>query len=97
MTLLRTPHLGPRYAQFKVPLWFGKLDLKSYLKNLYNVDVNHVRSFVIHRKVTRKQPSNRFSRGQAVQPTFGKKMTAELIEPFIWPEELSEEVLDGQE
>lgn len=84
---MRTPHLGPRYAAFDVPLTFNKIDMKCYLKEVYNVDVLHVRSAVFQHSVERKPGRNQYSRGQAFRPPNTKKMTCLLAKPFVYPEE----------
>lgn len=88
--LRRTERLGPFYAQFYVPLWFSKLDLKSYLKELYNVDVLHIRSYVVYRKIVRKRAKNPYTKGELFQPKQRKRMTVQLVEPFTWPQKDSE-------
>ena len=80
--LRRTERLGPYYAQFHVPLWFSKLDLKSYLKELYDVDVHHIRSYVVYRKIIRKRPTNPYTRGELFQPRQRKRMTVQLVEVY---------------
>jgi ribosomal protein L23 len=91
ITLMRTPHLAPKYASFWVPLSFNKLDFKSYLKNVYNVDVLHVRSYVQQQKVRREERQiGKFTRqgqGRLYRPPARKKMTVELVDPFVYPEE----------
>jgi len=87
---MRTPHLPPRYAAFDVPLDFNKLDMKSYLKQAYNVDVVHIRSTVIQQKVQRKPTSSPYSQGRLFRPKSKKKMTVQLVEPFIWPEPIKD-------
>ncbi|KIX08350.1 uncharacterized protein Z518_03006 [Rhinocladiella mackenziei CBS 650.93] len=90
VVLMRTPHLGPRYAAFDVPLHFSKLHLKAYLKDAYNVDVLHVRSVVVQQKVQRKDPPNRYTQGELYRPTSKKKMTVLLAKPFVYPEEITD-------
>ncbi|EXJ55999.1 hypothetical protein A1O7_08930 [Cladophialophora yegresii CBS 114405] len=87
VVLMRTPHLGPRYSAFDVPLHFNKLDLKAYLKDVYNVDVLHIRSAVFQQKLDRKEGRDMYSRGQAFRPGSKKKMTCLLAKPFVYPEE----------
>ncbi|KAI1916611.1 mitochondrial 54S ribosomal protein YmL41 [Ophidiomyces ophidiicola] len=87
ITLIRTPFLPPRYASFWVPLSFNKLDLKDYLKRAYNVDVIKVRSYVEQQKVTRERALGKEGFGPLRRPMAKKKMTVEMTEPFIWPEE----------
>jgi large subunit ribosomal protein L23 len=90
----RTPHLPPKYASFDVPLWFSKLDLKSYLSSVYNVEVLHIRSTVVQQKVERSQDVGRgvsnAGYGRLKRPMSKKKMTVELVEPFVWPEEIED-------
>ncbi|EGD90130.1 hypothetical protein H112_02603 [Trichophyton rubrum D6] len=87
LTLIRTPFLPPRYASFWVPLTFNKLDMKDYMKRVYNVDVIKVRSYVEQQKVTRELPRGRQGVGPMRRPMPKKKMTIEMTEPFVWPEE----------
>lgn len=88
---MRTPHLPPKYASFWVPLWFNKLDFKNYLKNVYDVDVLHVRSYVQQSKVQRedRQIGNSIvkTQGRLHRPPARKKMTVELVDPFVYPAE----------
>jgi hypothetical protein len=86
IALVRTPNLTPRYAQFRVPLSFNKFDLRSYLWHLYGVGVLGIRSYV------QAQPITRISRdgkgfGPWRRPKSQKRMTVELKEPFVYPEE----------
>ena len=88
VSLMRTPEMSPYYASFNVPLSFNKLDLSNYLKNVYNVDVLHIRSSVRYQKVQRqkiKRP-NSVVQGPLYRPPFLKIMIAELIDPFVYPE-----------
>ncbi|KAK2850719.1 hypothetical protein FQN49_005387 [Arthroderma sp. PD_2] len=87
LTLIRTPFLPPRYASFWVPLTFNKLDMKDYMKRVYNVDVLKVRSYVEQQKVTRELPRGRQGFGTMRRQMAKKKMTIEMTEPFVWPEE----------
>lgn len=87
---MRTPNLPPRYAAFDVPLEFNKLDMKSYLKELYNVDVVHIRSVVIQSKVERKRGLSPTTAGPLFRPKSKKKMTVQLVEPFVWPDEITD-------
>ncbi|KAJ6184538.1 hypothetical protein N7519_005839 [Penicillium mononematosum] len=80
------PNLTPRYAQFRVPLNFNKFDLRSYLWHLYGVGTLSIRSYV------QAQPITRISRdgkgfGPWRRPKSQKRMTVELKEPFVYPEE----------
>lgn len=86
LALIRTPHLPPNYAQFKVPLNINKLDLKDYLLHVYSVKVLSVRSYIQQQKVQRAKPADmnrpviKWYRPRAI-----KKMTVELEEPFVYP------------
>ncbi|KIW06687.1 uncharacterized protein PV09_02392 [Verruconis gallopava] len=87
--------LPPNYARFIVPLSFNKLDLRDYLFHVYNVRTLHIRSAIIQGKAF-KNEHQRLVRGPAT-----KYMTAQLLEPFVWPEEpwvkqgIAEEDWDG--
>jgi len=85
ITMRRNPYLGPYYAQFNVPMDMAKLDLKSYLKELYNVDVVHIRSYVRNGGFVRKRGSTPYTRGPMVRLPSQKRMTVQLVEPFNWP------------
>src|SRR5690606_17179737 len=74
ITLLRNKHLPPTHAQFHVPLTFNKLDLKDYLFHLYNVEVRSVRSWVIAKNRSRRDPTTLNRRPD-------KYMTVELVKP----------------
>lgn len=77
---------GPQYAQFHVPMWFNKLDLKSYLKSVYNVDVVHVRSHIKFGRLRRiRSKHNQRSRGPMIRQHSLKYMTVQLVKPFTWP------------
>ncbi|EED23275.1 mitochondrial ribosomal protein L23, putative [Talaromyces stipitatus ATCC 10500] len=86
VTLVRTPFLPPRYATFYVPLEFNKLDMREYMKQVYNVDIISIRSFVEQQKVTREFRDGRPGYGPIRRPKSKKKMTIEMTEPFVWPE-----------
>ena len=83
---MRTSHLGSRYAAFDVPLHFSKLDLRAYLKDVYNVDVLHIRSVVIQSKIDRLKGG----RGMWFRRASSKKMTVQLAKPFVYPEEVAD-------
>lgn len=85
ITLIRSPFLPPRYATFLVPLEFNKLDLKDYLKRLYNVDTLKIRSYVEQQRITRESKSPLGIAGPIRRPKSKKRMIVELVEPFVWP------------
>lgn len=86
IALVRTPFLSSRYAQFRVPLNFNKLDLRDYLQNLYGVGVVSVRSYIEQQPITRITRDGR-NIGQWRRPLAQKRMTVELREPFAYPEQ----------
>ncbi|KMU87914.1 mitochondrial ribosomal protein subunit L23 [Coccidioides immitis H538.4] len=61
--------------------------MKDYLKRVYDVDVIKVRSYVEQQKVTRERPMGKEGYGPLRRPMARKKMTVEMTEPFVWPEE----------
>lgn len=84
--MLRTPNLAPNFAHFEVPLNITKLDMKDYLYHLYNTEVLSIRSYVLG--VPR---SRRNIRGPVeLNKRFKKRMIVELIDPFIYPEEVTD-------
>ncbi|KAJ5654052.1 54S ribosomal protein [Penicillium lividum] len=86
IALVRTPFLSPRYAQFRVPLNFNKLDMRDYLQRLYGVAAVRIRSYIEQQPVTRLTREGR-SLGQWRRPKSEKRMTVELRDEFVWPEE----------
>ena len=60
--------------------------MKDYLRSVYGVDVVHVRSAVFQAKIKRRETRNPYTNGQIYRPPSIKKMTVELVEPFVWPE-----------
>jgi ribosomal protein L23 len=88
VAMIRRPKHPPNYATFQVPLWFNKMDMKDYLKSLYNVDVVDVRSFV-YQLSKRKQGKDlkRIRRRKLYRPMSLKRMTVQLVDAFEWPKE----------
>jgi large subunit ribosomal protein L23 len=97
LTLIRTPNLPPSFASFIVPLNLNKLDLRDYLYNAYGIEVRGVRSYIQQQKLTQGKPNAlRQTPRQWFRPRSVKRMTVEMVKPFVWPEEptdLSEYVL----
>ncbi|KAI9884827.1 MAG: hypothetical protein M1823_003389 [Watsoniomyces obsoletus] len=88
ITLLRTPFLPPDFATFIVPLDLNKLDLKDYLYHAYNVRVLSVRSYVQQQRVREDKPSAIIPRPRRwFRPRAIKKMTVQMEQGFVWPEE----------
>lgn len=87
---MRTSHLGPRHAAFSVPLHFNKLDMRDYLKSVYNVDVLHVRSTITQAKLGTKNTLSKRSNGTYVRSASRKKMTVLLAKPFVYPEAIKD-------
>ncbi len=80
-------NMSPKFATFKVPLAFNKLDLRDYLWHVYKVRVLSVRSMV-----NQPAPTTKGSfRGQIYRPLSEKLMIAELDKPFVWPEPPAED------
>jgi hypothetical protein len=95
VTMIRKPKDPPIFASFQVPLWFNKLDMKSYLKELYNVDVVHIRSFVLQKFLGRKKGSSKTKQGPWYRAPSEKRMKVTLVEPFQYPAELKDQALEG--
>lgn len=74
----------PTTATFEVPLTFNKLDFRDYLWNVYNVEVNGVRSF-INQMMVRQRTYTGFG-GKYYRPRSQKLMVVDLVKPFVWPE-----------
>ena len=88
VTLLRSKHLPPYFAKFRVPLNWTKLDLKDYLYHAYDVKALHVRSFVKLSPVMENKPGETKPRGRKwYRPASTKYMTIRMERPFVWPEE----------
>lgn len=60
--------------------------MKDYLRSVYGVDVLHVRSAVFQARVQRRPTKSKYTNGQLYRPSSTKKMTVELVDPFVWPE-----------
>lgn len=86
VTMMRKPTDSPYLASFQVPLWFNKLDMKSYLQELYGVSIVHVRSWVVEHRLARRPHANPRREGQWYRPQSEKRMKVQLVEPFEWPE-----------
>jgi large subunit ribosomal protein L23 len=71
-----------------VPLNLNKLDLRDYLYNAYGIEVRGVRSYIQQQKLTQGKPSaQRQVPRQWHRPRSIKRMTVEMVKPFVWPEE----------
>ncbi|KAG5437150.1 hypothetical protein PCANB_001126 [Pneumocystis canis] len=81
-TLLRSPHLLPTQAAFKVPITVNKFDVRDYLFHLYKIEITRVRSMVCYRKRIR---SKNYLRTLERTPAY-KKVIIDMKEPFIYPE-----------
>ncbi|KAF3935523.1 hypothetical protein ABW19_dt0201433 [Dactylella cylindrospora] len=84
IALIRTPRLPPNFAQFAVPLNLNKLDLRNYLQNAYKINPLSIRSSIRHAAVelVMEGKTRRYKRKRAE-----KRMTIEMKDPFVWPEE----------
>ncbi|VVT55146.1 mitochondrial 54S ribosomal protein uL23m [Magnusiomyces paraingens] len=75
----------PYQAKFAVPRYFNKLDLRDYLYHVYGLRALNVTTQLLWARWTRETPrSSRYRMSQI------KKMTIDMIDPFVWPEEPSE-------
>ncbi|CDO92258.1 unnamed protein product [Kluyveromyces dobzhanskii CBS 2104] len=72
----------PYQAKFIVPKSFNKLDLRDYLFHLYGLRALNVTTQLLHARYSRATPLSPRHRGPQI-----KKMTIDMAEPFIWPEE----------
>ncbi|AMD21683.1 HFL173Cp [Eremothecium sinecaudum] len=72
----------PYQAKFIVPKSFNKLDLRDYLYHVYGLRALNVTSQLLHGKYVYSGPNTSRYREPQI-----KKMTIDMAEPFIWPEE----------
>ncbi|ODV87510.1 hypothetical protein CANARDRAFT_195104 [[Candida] arabinofermentans NRRL YB-2248] len=77
----------PYQAKFIVPKSFNKLDLRDYLYHIYNLRVLNITSTLTPAKFDRSLPMPYRTRFRS--PQF-KKMTVDLMDPFVWPAETKE-------
>lgn len=80
---------SPYQAKFLVPRNFNKMDLRDYLWNIYGLRALNVTVQLLHAKFTRG--GDEYARYRASQY---KKMTIDMLEPFVWPE-ISPELLES--
>ena len=73
----------PFFVSFRVPLSFNKLDLRDYLRHIYGVHAELVRSWVVMRALRRKNQDRDF--GRFYRPMSLKFMSVKLQEPFVLP------------
>lgn len=83
----------PYQAKFIVPKSFNKLDLRDYLYHIYGLRVLNITSALMPAKYVRSMPAPYGGRYRDSQI---KKMTVDLIDPFVWPAE-SEEYIQEKE
>ncbi|VEU21837.1 DEKNAAC102870 [Brettanomyces naardenensis] len=74
----------PYQAKFIVPKSFNKLDLRDYLWHIYNLRVLNITSTLTAATFDRSLPIPYRTRYRSPQV---KKMTVDLIDPFVWPAE----------
>lgn len=72
----------PYQAKFIVPKSFNKLDLRDYLFHVYGLRAMNITTQLLHGKYTRANASLPRYRTPQI-----KKMTIDMAEPFVWPEE----------
>lgn len=87
--LVRNDDESPYYAKFEVPLNWGKMDLRDYLYNAYNVEALRVRSHVYQEPVKRMRAGADPRKPQIYygRPQSKKYMTIFMRDPFVWPKE----------
>lgn len=79
---------SPYQAKFLVPRNFNKMDLRDYLWNVYGLRALNVTVQLLHARFTRG--GDEYARYRASQY---KKMTIDMMEPFVWPE-ISPELIE---
>ena len=72
----------PYQAKFVVPRYFNKLDLRDYLYHVYGLRALNVTTQLLWARWQRQTP-----RSPRYRETQIKKMTIEMEDPFVWPEE----------
>ena len=76
----------PYQAKFIVPKSFNKLDLRDYLFHVYGLRAMNVTTQLLHGRYARVSLGTPRYRESQI-----KKMTIDMVEPFIWPEEPKKE------
>lgn len=72
----------PYQAKFIVPKGFNRFDLRDYLYHVYGLRAFNITTQLLHAPYTRTGNAvARYRTGQI------KKMTIDMLEPFVWPEE----------
>ncbi|CDR42981.1 CYFA0S10e04500g1_1 [Cyberlindnera fabianii] len=72
----------PYQAKFIVPKSFNRMDLRDYLYHVYGLRAFNITTQLLHAPYTRDGNAvARYRTGQI------KKMTIDMTEPFVWPEE----------
>lgn len=77
----------PYQAKFIVPKSFNKLDLRDYLWHIYHLRVLGITTLLTPAKFDRSLPAPYRTRFRSPQI---KKMTVDLVDPFVWPAETAE-------
>eukprot|EP00842_Homolaphlyctis_polyrhiza_P002842 jgi/Hompol1/3559/HPOL_003287-RA len=83
-------NLPPHQAVFRCPQQLNKLDIKSYLSNLYNLSITDVRTMnYIGTAVRRKEAMARQGRQNARNFKLGsyKKVIVSMEEDFVFPDQ----------
>lgn len=83
----------PYQAKFIVPKSFNKLDLRDYLYHIYGLRVLNVTSALMPGKFVRSMPAPYGTRYRDAQV---KKMTVDLVDPFVWPAESQEFIAERE-
>lgn len=79
----------PYQAKFVVPRYFNRLDLRDYLYHVYGLRALNVTTQLLWARWSRQTP-----RSPRYRSTQIKKMTIDMAEPFVWPEQPTEKEFD---
>lgn len=74
----------PYQAKFAVPKYFNKLDLRDYLYHVYGLRALNITTQLSFTRWTRDT-----IRSPRYRTTQIKKMTIDMIDPFVWPKQPS--------
>ncbi|CAM0140296.1 mitochondrial 54S ribosomal protein YmL41 [Umbelopsis sp. WA50703] len=88
--MVRSPNLQPNQVAFRVPPKCNKFDIHSYLTNIYDVNVQEVRTMNYATRIKRRKDGRVTGREAAY-----KKAIVTIDEPFNWPAEPDLDTLGG--
>ncbi|GAB5587446.1 mitochondrial 54S ribosomal protein YmL41 [Umbelopsis nana] len=90
--MVRSPNLQPNQVAFRVPPKCNKFDIHSYLTNIYNVNVQEVRTMNYATRIKRRKDGRVTGREAAY-----KKAIVTIDEPFAYPPEPDLDALGGSD